>query len=134
MRNHEGKGDTVWLYGANFGGLFVHESWMSPLQGQPTEWESRAALTTRFGEAAKAKILNTYWNSWATAKDFQLMAAEGMNSVRLPFYYLDFMDDQGNWKLDSAGNKDFSQLDRLVKSASAVGQPPTVSERMIVGW
>ena len=121
IRDNDGKGDTVWLYGANYGGLNVHEPWMSPLQGQNCEWDSRAALESRFGKATAWKILGTYWDSWATAKDFELMAKEGMNTVRLPIYYLDLMDDQGNWRKDAAGNTDFARLDRQVAAAKANG-------------
>src|SRR4051812_46796111 len=65
IRDAGGAGDTVRLYGVNFGGLFVHEPWMSPLLGANTEWDSRTTLETRFGKAPAQKLLATYWDSWA---------------------------------------------------------------------
>lgn len=121
IRNRSGQGDTVWLYGVNFGGLFVHEVWMSPLLGANTEWDSRATLTSRFGAAQAQKLLDTYWDSWATADDFKKIAADGMNTVRMPVYFLDFMDDNGVWRKDSSGAIDFRRLDRLVNAAAKEG-------------
>jgi aryl-phospho-beta-D-glucosidase BglC (GH1 family) len=121
IRDDGGKGDTVWLYGVNFGGLFVHEPWMSPLIGANTEWDSRTLLETRFGKAQAQKLLNTYWDSWATATDFKNIAADGMNCVRMPVYFLDYMDDNGNWRKDSTGAIDFSRIDKLVRAAADNG-------------
>ncbi|MDB5047022.1 MAG: glycoside hydrolase family 5 protein [Fibrobacteres bacterium] len=122
IRNGNGTGDTVWLYGVNFGGLFVHEPWMSPLAGPTTEWDSRTTLETRFGKPAAQKLLATYWDSWATAVDFKNIAADGMNCVRMPVYFLDFMDDNGNWRMDSVTKAiDFARIDKLVNAATAAG-------------
>jgi endoglucanase len=121
LRDQGGKGDTAWLYGVNFGGLFVHEPWMSPLLGANTEWDSRATLTQRFGAVQAQKLLDTYWDSWASAQDFKNMAADGLNCVRMPVYFLDYMDDNGVWRKDSAGAIDFRRIDRLVRDAGAAG-------------
>jgi endoglucanase len=121
IRNQSGEGDTVWLYGMNFGGLFVHEVWMSPLLGVRTEWDSRATLVNRFGAVQAQKLLNAYWDSWATSADFKNMASDGMNTVRMPVYFLDYMDDNGVWRKDSAGAIDFSRIDKLVDQAMKAG-------------
>ena len=121
LRNGNGKGDTAWLFGVNFGGLFVHEPWMSPLAGANSEWDSRTLLIQRFGAVQAQKLLDTYWDSWATAADFKNMAAEGLNCVRMPVYFLDYMDDNGVWRKDSAGNIDFHRIDRLVADAKQAG-------------
>lgn len=121
IRDNDGKGDTVWLYGVNYGGLYVHEPWMSPLSGVNSEFASRNTLASRFGAANAWKMLGTYWDSWAGAKDFELMAREGMNVVRMPVFYLDFMDDQGNWRKKADGSIDFDRLDRHVADAKANG-------------
>jgi endoglucanase len=121
LRDQGGKGDTAWLYGVNFGGLFVHEPWMSPLLGANTEWDSRTALINRFGAVQAQKLLDTYWDSWATAADFRNMAADGLNCVRMPVYFLDYMDDNGVWRKDSTGAIDFRRIDRLVRDAGAAG-------------
>jgi endoglucanase len=115
------RGELVSLYGTNLGGWFVHESWMSPLAGVPDDSHMISTLTQRFGAANAQMLIDTYLDAWIQADDFPRIAAEGLNVVRIPIYYLNVMDTSGNWKLDSAGNIDFSRMDWAIREAARNG-------------
>src|SRR5882757_1456605 len=115
------RGEIVSLYGTNLGGWMVHESWMSPLAGVPDDSHMISTLTQRFGAATAQMLINTYLDTWVEADDFAKIAAEGLNVVRIPIYYLNVMDASGNWKQDAAGSIDFSRMDWAVKQAAQHG-------------
>ena len=122
IRADGGAGPTVVLNGANIGGL-VHEPWMSPLYADEaaSDWQAYAVLDERFGEERRREAFSTYRSSWLTEKDFELMAREGMNVVRLPVYYQWLMDTNGNWLTDASGKIDFSKLDWAIETAGKHG-------------
>jgi len=115
------RGEIVSLYGTNLGGWLVHESWMSPLSGVPDDSHMLSTLSQRFGQAAADMLVKTYQDTWIQAADFAKIAAEGLNVVRIPIYYLNVMDASGNWKRDAAGNIDFSRLDWAIREAARNG-------------
>jgi aryl-phospho-beta-D-glucosidase BglC (GH1 family) len=115
------RGELVSLYGTNLGGWLVHESWMSPLAGVPDDSHMISTLAQRFGAATAQMLIDTYQNTWLEPDDFAKIAAEGLNVVRIPIYYLNVMDASGNWKRDAANNIDFSRMDWAVKQAAQHG-------------
>ena len=122
LRSGNGAGPVVVLNGANIGGL-VHEPWMSPLYADEaaSDWQAYELLDSRFGEEKRREAFSVYRSSWLTEKDFELMAREGMNVVRLPVYYQWLMDTNGNWLTDATGAIDFSKLDWAIETAGRHG-------------
>lgn len=117
IRDNDGKGKKVFLYGTNLGGWKMHEPWMSPLAGAENEWDARNILTSRFGKEAVWDLYNTYWDSWITEIDFNNIAKAGLNCIRLPIYVLNHMDDKGNWRRDRSGAIDLSRIEWTVNKA-----------------
>ncbi|WP_284699846.1 cellulase family glycosylhydrolase [Chitinolyticbacter albus] len=112
-----GNGDVVYLRGVNLGGWFVHEPWMTPLQGANDEWTMRQTLTNRFGAAQAQALINTYRDSWIKEQDFQKISEVGMNVVRLPLYWQDYMNLDGSWKYNAQGQIDFASIEKAVEWA-----------------
>jgi aryl-phospho-beta-D-glucosidase BglC (GH1 family) len=120
-RIRNARGELVSLYGTNLGGWLIHESWMSPLAGVPDDSHMISTLTQRFGAAAAQILIDTYQNGWLEPDDFAKIAAEALNVVRIPIYYLNVMDTAGNWKHDATGNIDFTRMDWAVMQAAQHG-------------
>jgi aryl-phospho-beta-D-glucosidase BglC (GH1 family) len=115
------RGDLVSLYGTNLGGWLIHEQWMSPLTGVPDDSHMISTLTQRFGAATAQTLIDTYQTTWLEPDDFAKIAAEGLNVVRIPIYWLNVMDTAGNFKHDAAGNIDFTRMDWAVTQAAQHG-------------
>jgi aryl-phospho-beta-D-glucosidase BglC (GH1 family) len=120
-RIKNGRGEFVSLYGTNLGGWLVHEQWMSPLTGVADDSHMVSTLNQRFGAATAQMLIDTYQTAWIEPDDFAKIAAEGLNFVRVPIYYLNVMDAAGNWKKDAAGNIDFTRMDWAVTQAGQHG-------------
>jgi endoglucanase len=121
IRNNAGTGDTVLLCGVNIGGWMLMESWMSPLSGAADEWTCRQTLTSRFGAATCWATYGALWDSFLKESDFQKIANEGLNVVRMVIYYHNHMDENGNWRLKPDNTIDFSRLDWAVATAAKYG-------------
>lgn len=117
IRNHSGTGDIVNLRGTNLGGWLLREDWMSPA-GAVDEYTLRRKLISRFGEADTQELLNAYHDTWIQASDLDNIKNLGMNVVRVPMYWEDFMNTDGTMKPDSIT---FRKLDWLVSEAGSRG-------------
>lgn len=115
LRNNSGNGAIVNLRGTNLGGWLLQEDWMSPL-GAADEYSMRRTLVNRFGEAGAQSLINGYQDTWIQAGDLDNIKSMGMNVVRVPMYWEDFMYTNGTMKPDSVT---FRKLDWLVSQASA---------------
>lgn len=115
ISNNSGTGSVVNLRGTNLGGWLLRENWMSPA-GATDEYSLRQILMSRFGEAGMQTLLNTYDENWLQASDLDNIKQLGMNVVRVPIYWEDFMNRDGSMKPDAIA---FHQLDWLVSEAGA---------------
>ncbi|MBJ6362661.1 cellulase family glycosylhydrolase [Paenibacillus sp. GCM10012307] len=113
IRNNFGNGDIVNLRGTNLGGWLLQENWMTPA-GAVDEYTLRRTLVSRFGEAGAQNLLNSYQDIWIQASDLDNIKNMGMNAVRVPIYWEDFMDLSGNMKPDSVS---FRKLDWLIEQS-----------------
>lgn len=116
------KGDTVFLRGANAGGLFVTENWMTGFKGSAKDYKSLTeTFIERFGETQTQDLWAQYRANWWTDKDFENCAEMGMTVIRLPFTYMN-VDFAAVTSYDNAGkNYDFSALDDFVTKAAQYG-------------
>ncbi|MGE5280409.1 MAG: CARDB domain-containing protein [Deltaproteobacteria bacterium] len=126
IKDADGNGDELVLNGVNLGGLFVIEPWMTGLgtsDDPPLEddWSIRQALAGRFAPDEAEALLKAYQEAYVNTFDFDKLLEMGVTLVRLPFYYRNLQDDDGNWIRDDAGNIDFGALDRIVDALSDRG-------------
>ena len=103
LRDHSGTGDVVQLKGTNAGGYLFQEFWMtitnvSGIVGDETGIYEN--LTERFGEEEMEKLIATYQDNYWTEEDFDYCAEVGMNCIRLPFWYRNLVDGEGQLKED----------------------------------
>lgn len=122
IRNNYGSGDKINLRGTNAGGYLLQEFWMCPTKysyGSYTvtcEMDIYKTLTARFGEAAMRELIGVYQDSYWTEADFDNCKALGMNCIRLPFWYMNFVDFNGNYI-----NNAFSRIDWFLEQAGKRG-------------
>lgn len=119
LRADDGRGPAVRLRGVNLGGWFLQESFMSPLQNGWDEHRARATLLARFGPARARALIDTFQETWINDDDFARIAASGLNCVRLPLYWRDFLpiEIERPDQVRPDTPLDFSRLDRALASA-----------------
>ena len=118
------KGENVVLRGVNLGNWLLQESWMCPTVGQDGKWAYWDTLNTfekRFGKEKTQALIDLWEDMYITEKDLDNIRSLGMNVVRVPFWYRNFMDDDGNYKLDKNGNVDLSRLEWIVDECGKRG-------------
>lgn len=114
IRNQYGSGEIVNLRGTNLGGWLLQEEWMSP-SGAVDEYTFRRVLTNRFGEAGMQSLIDTYRSYWIQESDLDTMKQLGMNVLRVPFYWEDFMRLDGTMKPDEVA---FKHLDWIINESA----------------
>jgi endoglucanase len=103
VRKNYGSGETVYLRGTNAGGYLLQEFWMTPTSYSSSpytvtcEMDIYKTLTSRFGEATMRSLVKTYQDNYWTEQDFDNCKNLGMNVIRLPMWYMNFVDFNGNY-------------------------------------
>lgn len=113
IRNNSGNGAIVNLRGTNLGGWLLQEQWMSPMN-TPDQYTLTSTLWNRFGTDMNHSLQDYYQSVWIQASDLDNIKNMGMNVVRVPMYWEDFMNPDGSMKPDSIS---FKELDWLVAQA-----------------
>ena len=114
---YDANGLPIQLKGVNAGNVMLQEGWMSPFATEPLTNPDGSYVTDadgnvqypEFGEedfrAAIASnpnlnmhsidgLLLRYWQSLFSEEDFRIIKEElGMNCIRLPFYYLNILNE-----------------------------------------
>ena len=116
------NGNEILLSGVNLGGWMLQEYWMCPVYNGvwDSQWanlETLNTLTSRgFTDAQISELYNTYQSNWITDYDFQKMSEIGINCVRVPFWYRNFMKNpEGEWiNSDFSQNPGFQRLDWII--------------------
>lgn len=122
LRKNYGSGDIVQLRGTNAGGYMLQEFWMTPTNyssGTYTvncEMDIYNTLKSRFGEAKMRELIKVYQDNYWTVNDFNNCQALGMNCIRLPIWYMNFVDFNGNYLSDA-----FTRLDWFIQEAGKRG-------------
>ncbi|WP_162927002.1 cellulase family glycosylhydrolase [Flavobacterium psychrotrophum] len=80
------------------------------------DFSVRNALYDRFGVVGADAALDSFQNAWITATDLDNIKNMGMNMVRVPFYWMEVMNNDGTIKSNG-----FTQLDWVVSECSSRG-------------
>lgn len=129
LRNQSGTGDIVNLRGTNAGGYLLQEFWMTPTTSTANindEFEIYAYLQNKYGSDELYNIIDIYQDSYWTEADFDNCAAMGVNTIRLPFWYRNLVDENGNFYGYNAAESDpyktaFARMDWFVQEAKERG-------------
>ena len=156
---YDSNGDRFDIKGINFGNLFIAEGWMTVNsigalykkdgsfasvneQGVVLEYEEiyqeefDAILAERvangdFTEAQLNDLLDTYFYAYCTEADFKLIRDMGLNTIRLPMYYRNFMqgpDDALVMREDA-----FEKLDYFLELSKQYGLKVMIDMHGVVG-
>jgi endoglucanase len=107
----------VQLIGTNAGGWLVTENWMCPLDDcdgkMPDQKTLLNILSQRFGTDGCQELLDIYMDHWWQESDFNRVQALGFNVIRLPFSYLNLLNQDLFWREDA-----FERLDWFIDSCA----------------
>ncbi len=123
---YNAKGEMVSLRGVNLGGWLHMEGWMDG-GGQDytygvdgghfmNHFAVLTALGDRFTEEERERLLETYQNNYIQKSDLEYLRSLNLNYVRVPFFWTEIMDFDGNIR-DNA----FDQLDWVIKECKDLG-------------
>ena len=115
LKNNYGQGDTVYLRGTNAGGYMLQEFWLTPTDytaNVTDQTDLINTLTNRFGSDAAKTLINTYESNYWKESDFDTCASLGINCIRLPIWYRNFVDENNNWYSNA-----FDRVDWFVEQA-----------------
>jgi hypothetical protein len=116
----DGETALLNLGGVNLGGYFIIEPWMNEWRGDDPplkdDYSIRAALSETHGALGRDALLQIYQDSYLTEADFDILMRMGIKIVRLPLYYRDLQDDDGN--LLPGG---FEKIDWIVNACTSRG-------------
>lgn len=122
------KGEEVVFEGINLGGWLLQEYWMCPIEGDPaverwTNQETLQVLKERFGLQKAQELAAVYEDNWITEWDIKKLASIGVNTLRVPFWYLNFMSDpEGDWLTENVDdNPGVQRLDWVIETAGKYG-------------
>lgn len=119
LKNNYGQGDTVYLRGTNAGGYMLQEFWLTPTDYTASVTDQTDlinTLTNRFGSDAAKTLINTYESNYWKESDFDTCASLGINCIRLPIWYRNFVDENNNWYSNA-----FDRVDWFVEQAGKRG-------------
>ncbi|MCR5754324.1 MAG: family 16 glycosylhydrolase [Acetatifactor sp.] len=116
LRNNAGTGDVVQLKGTNAGGYLLQEFWMTVTNNSSNvaaEIDIYRVLTERFGAEKAMELINLYQDNYFTEADFDYCKEIGMNCIRLPMWYRNLVDENGEF-YDNC----FERVDWFVEQAA----------------
>ena len=137
---YDAQGSKLQLTGINAGQILLQEGWMSPFALEPsknpdgsyitdadgnlqypefTEEEFRAGLQSNPNLAGYGpeELMQYYYSCFFTEEDFRIIREDlGCNTVRLPFYYLNILNEDLSLKEEAEA---FAYLDWFISNAAA---------------
>lgn len=129
--NKKGKlvnedGEKIVLNGVNIGNWLLWETWMGFVPEYTEDWahyDTLEVLTERFGEEKTAEIEKTFMDNFITEDDIAQIEKLGFNCVRVPFWYRNFMNEDGSWLTTNHNNNNpgFQRLDWLIEVCEKYG-------------
>ena len=109
-------GQTVVLRGLGLGGWMNMENFITGYAG--SESQMRRALTRVLGPAAAAAYFDRLLEVFFTDEDAAYLGSLGVNSLRIPFNYRHFEDDDRPGEIKEAG---FTLLDAAIEACARHG-------------
>ncbi|MCH5180769.1 MAG: cellulase family glycosylhydrolase [Erysipelotrichales bacterium] len=109
-------GEKVLLKGTNLGGWLHMEGWMDGGGAHNNHYAVLEALRARFTDSEVEDLLEVYQTNYIQESDLEYIASLGLNLVRIPFFWTEIMDFEGNIK-DNA----FDQLDWAIDVCKKLG-------------
>ena len=137
---YDAQGNRLQLKGINAGQILLQEGWMSPFALEPsrnpdgsyvtdkdgnlqypefTEEEFRAGLKSNpnLADYDLEALLQHYYSCFFTEADFRIIKEDlGFNTIRLPFYYLNILNEDLTLREDP-----FAYLDWFIANAAENG-------------
>ncbi len=116
LRDASGTGEVVQLKGTNAGGYLFQEFWMTTTNATTNvkaEEDIYAVLTERFGKEKMLELIDAYQDAYWTEADFDYCKELGMNCIRLPFWYRNLVDENGEFYENC-----FERIDWFVEEAA----------------
>lgn len=111
-----GADGPVLLRGFGLGGWMNMENFITGYPG--SESQQRRALRRAMGDAAYRAYFDRFLEVFFTERDAAFLAGLGLNSLRIPFNYRHFEDDEAPFVVKDEG---FRLLDRVVEACAAHG-------------
>jgi endoglucanase len=112
----DASGTSVILRGYNVGGFLNMENFLTGYPG--TESQHRRALLGALGPERYELFFERFYRAFFGEADAAYLASLGLNSVRLPFSYRHFEDDERPFSLKEPG---FRLLDRVIADCARQG-------------
>ncbi len=136
---YDAQGNAIQLTGINAGQILLQEGWMSPFSLEPlknedgsfvkdgdgniqypefSEEQFRAGLKSNpnLKDYDLEVLMRYYWECFFTEEDFRIIKEDlGMNVIRLPFYYLNILNEDLTLKPEGEA---FSYIDWFVSMAA----------------
>lgn len=121
--NEDGK--KIVLNGVNIGNWLLWETWMGFVPEYTHDWahyDTLQVLTERFGEEKTAEIEKAFMDNFITEDDIAQIEKLGFNCVRVPFWYRNFMNEDGTWLTENHNdNPGFKRIDWLIDTCAEYG-------------
>ena len=156
---YDANGDRFDIKGINFGNLFIAEGWMTvnsigALYNKDGSFQSvneqgiveayeeifqeefDAILAERvekgdFTEEQLKELLDTFFYAYCTEADFKLISDTGLNTIRLPMYYRNFME--GSDEALTMREDAFEKLDYFLELAQKYDLKVIIDMHGVVG-
>lgn len=119
------NGKKIVLNGVNLGNWLLWETWMGFVPEYTHDWahyDTLEVLTERFGKGKTAQIEKTFMDNFITEEDIAQIEKLGFNCVRVPFWYRNFMNEDGTWLTENYNeNPGFQRIDWLIETCEKYG-------------
>lgn len=133
---YDKTGNLFEIKGINAGNLFLQEGWLSPFSLEPLKNEDGSYQKDNDGNILYPEFsqedflnglinnpncgkenlnewLNYYYNAWRSENDFKIIKEVGFNTIRLPFYWRNILNDDFSLKEEDEA---FYYLDWFVQN------------------
>ena len=119
------NGEKKLLFGINLGNWLLMETWMNVIPEYTMDWahyDTLEMLTEKFGEEKTNELMRVYQENFITSADIEQIEKLGFNCVRVPFWYRNFMFEDGSWLRENPDeNPGFITLDLLIEECGKHG-------------
>ncbi len=104
------NGEKIILYGYGIGSWLNLEHFMMGIPG--TDLQIRTAIINEYGKEKAEQFWRKFYQSIINEEDFEFLKSLGINTLRVPFNYRLFEDDQKPYSYMEEG---FKEIDRILR-------------------